>query len=256
MEGGSDLEDRKRTILAVLIACVVLVAVLYSFGLNLFIQTPELEAPVLNASSSPGQATGDPAAGGIPVEITPQTVQLAISSLSRYESYSRSVSATYLEDGAVVGSIAAQVWEEDGWVRTDATLPSGLVECSLVGEGQLWLWYDGQDQVYQAPAGDHSADLAQRLPTYEDVLALDPAGITQAGYVERDGQACIYVEFEHEQLGYLYRYWISVNSGLLIAAQTEAEGQVVYEMSSHQVTSPLSGTGDWFVLPDGTSPRD
>ena len=125
-----------------------------------------------------------------------------------------------------------------------------------MGEGQLWLWYDGQDQVYQAPAGDHSADLAQRLPTYEDVLALDPAGITQAGYVERDGQACIYVEFEHEQLGYLYRYWISVNSGLLIAAQTEAEGQVVYEMSSHQVTSPLSGTGDWFVLPDGTSPRD
>ncbi|HJH62910.1 MAG TPA: hypothetical protein IAC84_06585 [Firmicutes bacterium] len=250
------MEERKRTILAVLIACVVLVAVLYSFGLNLFIQTPELEAPGLNASSTPGQATGDPAAGGIPVEITPQTVQLAISSLSRYESYSRSVSATYLEDGEAVGSIAAQVWVEGGWVRTETTLPSGLVECSLVGDGQLWLWYDGQDQVYRAPAGDQSADLAQRLPTYEDVLALDPAGITQAGYVERDGQDCIYVEFEHEQLGYLYRYWISVNSGLLIAAQTESEGQVVYEMSSRQLTSPLSGPGDWFVLPDGTSPRE
>ena len=32
------MEDRKRTILAVVIACVVLIAVLYSFGLNLFIQ--------------------------------------------------------------------------------------------------------------------------------------------------------------------------------------------------------------------------
>ena len=54
------MEDRKRTILAVIIACVVLLAVLYSFGLNLFIQTPELDPPGLNASSGPEQVSADP----------------------------------------------------------------------------------------------------------------------------------------------------------------------------------------------------
>ena len=239
-----------------IIACVVLLAVLYSFGLNLFIQTPELDPPGLNASSDPEQVSADPEAGGIPVEVTPQTVQLAIASLSRYESYSRSVSVSYLQDAAAIGTITAQVWVDGGWMRTDTTLASGVVECSIVGDGRIWLWYDGEDEVYQAPATGHSADLAQRLPTYEDVLALDPAGITAADYVERDGQSCIYVEFEQPELGYLYRYWISVNSGLLIAAETEAGGEVVYSMTSHEVTSPLSENRELFVLPDGTMVRE
>ena len=246
------MEDRKRTILAVVIACVVLLAVLYSFSLNLFIQTPELDPPGLDASSDPEQVTADPEAGGIPVEVTPQTVQLVIATLSRYESYSRSVSASYLTDGETLGTITAQVWVDGGWTRTDTTLPSGVVECSIVGDGQIWLWYDGEDEVYQAPASLQSADLSQRLPTYEDVLELDPSGITAADYVERDGQNCIYVEFSQEELGYLYRYWISVDSGLLVAAETEAEGEVVYTMSSHGVTSPLSDSQGRFVLPDGT----
>ena len=246
------MEDRKRTILAVVIACVVLIAVLYSFGLNLFIQPPELEVPDLNASSDPEQVSADPGAGGIPVEVTAETVQLVVASLSRYESYSRSVSASYFQDGETLGTITAQVWADGGWVRTDTTLVSGVVECSIVGDGQIWLWYDGEDEVYQAPASLQSADLSQRLPTYEDVLELDPSGITAADYVERDGQNCIYVEFSQEELGYLYRYWISVDSGLLVAAETEAEGEVVYTMSSHGVTSPLSDSQERFVLPDGT----
>lgn len=246
------MEDRKRTILAVVIACVVLIAVLYSFGLNLFIQPPELEVPDLNASSDPEQVSADPGAGGIPVEVTAETVQLVVASLSRYESYSRSVSASYFQDGETLGTITAQVWADGGWVRTDTTLVSGVVECSIVGDGQIWLWYNGEDEVYQAPASLQSADLTQRLPTYEDVLELDPSGITAADYVERDGQECIYVEFQGTETGYRYRYWISVSSGLLIAAETEADGDVVYSMTSHQVTSPLSERDGLFVLPDGT----
>ena len=246
------MEDRKRTILAVIIACVVLIAVLYSFGLNLFIQTPEVEVPRLDESSDPEQVSADPEAGGIPVEVTAETVQLVVASLNRYESYSRTVSVSYFQSGETLGAITAQVWADGGWTRTDTTLASGVVECAIVGDGQIWLWYDGQDEVYQGPATDRSADLAQRLPTYEDVLELDPAGITAADYVERDGQNCVYVEFSQEELGYLYRYWISVDSGLLIAAETESEGDVVYAMSSYGVTSPLSDSQERFVLPDGT----
>ena len=35
-------------------------------------------------------------------------------------------------------------------------------------------------------------------------------------------------------------------------AETEADGDVVYSMTSHQVTSPLSERDGLFVLPDGT----
>ena len=250
------MEDRKRTILAVVIACVVLLAVLYSFGLNLFIQTPELELPDADPSGPVSQVSADPEAGGIPVEVTPQTVQLVVADLARYESYSRAVTVSYLQDGEVLGTVTAQVWVDGGWTRTDTTLASGRVECSIVGDGQVWVWYDGSDQVYHTLATQQSADLTQRLPTYEDVLELDPSGITGAGYVEWDGQACIYVEFEQRELGYLYRYWISVSSGLLIAAQTEKGGETVYSMSSHEVSSPISDGQEMFVLPDGTKVRD
>ena len=46
------MEERKRTIFAVIIACVVLVAVLYSFGLNLFTPHPNLVLADPNAAAS------------------------------------------------------------------------------------------------------------------------------------------------------------------------------------------------------------
>ena len=64
------MEDRKRTILAVIIVVVVLAAVLYSFSLTLFIRHQAPEVPDPNASTGQEQASADPQAGGIPVEGT------------------------------------------------------------------------------------------------------------------------------------------------------------------------------------------
>ena len=250
------MEERKRTIFAVIIACVVLVAVLYSFGLNLFTPHPNLVLADPNATTSMDVSESAPGnQGGIPVEVTPQTVQLVVASLTRYESYSRTVAVNYYWGDSGVGSVSAQVWVNDGWTRTDTTLASGAVEHSILGDGQLWLWYDEGEQVYSGPAGTMTADLMQRLPTYEDVLELDPEGITGAGYEERGGQPCIYVEFRQPELDYLYRYWVSVNSGLLVAAETEKQGAVVYSMASYEVVSPMGEGRNIFSLPDGTDLR-
>lgn len=246
------MEDRKRTILAVIIVVVVLAAVLYSFSLTLFIRPQAPEVPDPNASTGQEQASADPQAGGIPVEVTPETVQLMVESLNRYESYSRAVSVTYLSGEETLGTLTAQVWVDGGWTRTDTTLSSGTVESVIVGDGQLWLWYDDAGPVHHTVANDHSADLSQRLPTYEDVLELDPDGITDAGYVERDGLDCVYVEFLQPDLDCRYRYWISLGSGLLIAAETEQGGELVYSMTSREITSPMSQQEEIFTLPDGT----
>lgn len=249
------MEERKRTILAIIIACAVLLAVLYSFSLNLFSPRQALVLANPTVTADVAQSSSDPNAGGVPVEVTPQTVQLLVADLERYESYSRTVAVLYRWGESDSGTVTAQVWAEDGWTRTDALLPSGMTEHSIVGGGQMWLWYDGDDQIYTGPAGEMTADLMQRLPTYENVLALDAEDITAAGYEERMGQPCVYVEARKPELGYLYRYWVSVNNGLLMASETEKDGVVVYAMASYEVVSPLVGSDSLFVLPDGTRPK-
>lgn len=250
------MEDRKRTIFAVIIACVVIIAVLYSFGLNLFSSTPELilaDPDVVTSTRPGGDLSGEQ--GGVPVEVSPETVQRVIADLTRYDSYSRRITVTYLWGAGGIGSTSVQVWVDDGWVRTDATLTSGRVEHSVVGNGMIWLWYDDETEVYSGSAEEMTADLVQRIPTYEDVLDLKTTEISQADYVERDGQPCIYVETAQTELGYIYRYWVSVGSGLLMAAETECGGKAVYQMSSREVVSPLVAASEYFILPDGTELR-
>jgi len=252
------LEDRKRTIFAVIIALIVVLALLYSFGLNLFSTPPQLDMADPNEAESQGPSSADPGDNaGILVVVRPDTVQSVIASLSRYESYSRTMEVTYYWGDEQSGTISAQVWEADGWTRTETILMSGATECSIVGEGTVWLWYDDGTEntapkVYQGSADEPMSDRLQYLPTYEDVLALNVESITDASYLEYNGQPCIYVEAEQPDLGYLYRYWISAISGLLMASETEKSGVLVYRMESNEVIAPLS-EGEWvFTLPDGT----
>lgn len=244
--------EKKRIVLAAGIIAVVLAAVLYSFFLNLFAPTPELVLadPDAAQSESPGGEQPDQA-GGVPVEVTPQTVQALVAYLKRYESYRRTVTAEYFYHGQPAGTVTGQVWADSGWLRTSITLSSGGVEHAIVGNGTLWLWQEQGQAVYSGPAGERSADLSQRLPTYEDVLLLKLEDITAAGYEEREDQPCVYVEAGTE-LGYTERYWISVDSGLLVAAETEKDGEVVYAVTARDVVSPLDETQGIFVLPDGT----
>lgn len=245
--------EKKRTALAAVIIMVVVAAVLYSFFLNLFAPTPELVLADVDAAQSAGpggEQSGQ--AGGVAVEVTPQTVQSLVACLERYGSYRRTVSAEYFFRGEPAGTVTGQVWADGGWQRTSLTLSSGVVEHAIVGDGTLWLWQDQGQAVYSGPAGERAADLSQRLPTYEDVLALDRGQITGAGYVMRDGLPCVYVEAVRPEQGYVERYWISETSGLLMAAETEKDGALVYAMSSHEVVSPLDQTAGIFTLPDGT----
>ena len=82
------------------------------------------------------------------------------------------------------------------------------------------------------------------------MLELEPERIVEAGFGERDGMSCIYVETDIDELGYLERYWISTDNGLLVGAETEKEGQIVLSMTSTEA-DVLQQEGN-FTLPDGT----
>lgn len=245
------MEERKRTLLAVVISCIIVASVGYSFAMSFFADVPDIVVADPGASSSlPGSPASTGGQGGLPVEVTPETVQSVIAELSRFRSYSRTLTIRYAWSGGS-GSVTARVSVDGGWSRCDATLPGGIIEHSITGEGSLWYWYGSGKDYLRSDAGLHSEDLVQHLPTYEDILKLDKSRITDAGYEEKDGVPAVYAQARDDD-GYLDRYWVSVDSGLLVASETEKGGKVVYSMTASDMISPLAEARDAFTLPDGT----
>ncbi len=240
------MERNNRTILVFLIAVVIAVAVFSSFGLPLFAgptATITLPTPVSPETEDPENLEQ---VGGARVEVTPATVQSVIAVMDRLESYSRTVTTTL--EGI---SATAHVWVDGGWTRADMDLPSGLTAHTIVGEGQLWRWYDADESVLTWAADSSSVDVeGQRIPTYEDVLELETDSITAAGYEERNGEACVYVEVSIPELDQVERYWVSELTGLLSGAETVASGELVYTMTATLPETPAPQSAS-FQLPNG-----
>lgn len=240
------MERHNRNIFVALIAAVIVAAVFSSFGLSLFAgPTPQI---VLPTPAPTGQEPGDESQGsGVRVEVSPDTVQSVIAALDRQESYSRVVTSTL--EGATA---AASVWVDGAWTRADMLLPTGRIVHTIIGDGRVWRWYDNDPATVTWAADGASVDVdGQRIPTYEDVLALDKSLITAAGYEEKNGYACVYVQADVPELDQRERYWVSADNGLLVAAETETGGEVVYAMASDAPEIPVSVQAS-FSLPDGT----
>lgn len=246
------MDQKSRTRIAVIIACIVVAAVFGSFAYSLFsTRTPPVVLPSLQPDDGPGStssSSGDPIQL---VEVTTDSVQAVIASLDRAASYHRQFSVrTYWPGGS--GTTTVYTWVDDGFTYSRCTLPSGHIRYCLSDGDTMYYWYGSSSTYLTAPADSMSEDLAQYMPSYEDVLDLDPKSICDAGYVAYAGHPCIYVESKTEELAYLERYWVSVESGLLVAAQTLKDDQIVYSMDasgSFQTPCPSNVS---FSLPDGT----
>lgn len=246
------MERKKRTVFAVLIAAIIVVAVFSSFAMNLFgqedyqIRLPDFANGTGNDSSGNHDASGGEV---MRVEVTPETVQGVIATLARSQSYHREINIA-LWAGKEEAVTTAQVWVDNGWTRTVVTSPNGTVQHNVVGNDTRWIWYDGESTVISFPADKVVSDLVQRIPTYEDVLQLSQKDITATGYEKYEETVCIYVEVEQGELGSRERYWISVSDGLLVAAERVKGEQLVYRMTALSTESPAPLDSS-FVLPDG-----
>lgn len=248
------MEQKNRLLIAVAVIVLIAAAMFTSFGRSLFmLNTPSVELPSLEPDPGNSSASDSQQEPGQyqTVSVTPQTVQSVIATLARSDSYYRELTVeTFWEGGS--SALSVQVWTDGGWTHSQQVLPSGNVRHDLVGDGTLYYWYGGSQQYETAPADSLSSDLAQRIPTYETVLDLDPDTITAAGYELRGELPCVYVEVALEDSGLTERYWVSVTSGLLVSAETEEDGQLVYRMTAYSpVTTPCPAKAS-FALPDGT----
>ena len=247
------MDRRRRSLFAVLIATIIVLAVFSSFAIHLFgNDSYQIRLPDLSGESNADQPGADSDGNGhfVRVEVTPKTVQSVIATLSRPQSYYREIRIELWAD-RVSSITAAKGWVDEDWVASDVTAPGGMVQHNLVWQGTRWLWYNDDKQAVEIPADRMVADLVQRIPTYEDVLELPREEITSTGYEHYSGVDCVFVEVEQKELGSHERYWISVSNGLLIAAERVKDGQLLYRMSTVSIESPAP-LGSSFALPDGT----
>ncbi len=183
------------------------------------------------------------------VEITPETVQAAIESLYRPERYRRTVTVEQIWNGGS-GIYEIEAVVSGNWTRTSRTYPNGPARNTITDGQNIYIWYDGDDNVYAAPAGKLPSDTEQFMPTYEDILQLPPEDILTADYRTLLNIRCIYVETA-EQEGYTMRFWVSVETGLLIAAERLQGEETVYRMGAPTLDDAEPTLND-FTLPDGT----
>lgn len=247
------MDQKNRLIIAIAVTLLIVAAMFTSFGRSLFsMRTEHIQLPEPGASSSSQEGGGSSQSAELfqRVEVTPQTVQSVIRTLERSTSYYWELTVeTFWTGGSSATSV--QTWVDGGWSHTRQVLPSGLIRHDLISEDTVYYWYEGSSDYLTAPAEGGSADLAQHIPTYETVLDLDPDSITETGYELRGPYPCVYVAFQGEDSASVERYWISTDNGLLVSAEREINGELVYRMTAYgQVQIPCPATAS-FALPDG-----
>ena len=238
---------QRSTRLGVIFSLIILLVV--AFLVHSSLRQPEkIVLPAESDSAEPGDSTGE---GGevIRIEIRPDTVQSVIEALRRPAVYSRTITVErYWDGGSGAGTIAVRA--ADGWLRLDADASNGQTRHVITGEGQTYIWY-GSSRKYFAGSASFSQDVEQGILTYEDILRLPPEQIAAADYRSLENVNCIYVETAEDALGYVERYWVSVDSGLLTGAERLCSGEVVYRMAALSVSYD-DVEADAFTLPDNT----
>lgn len=242
---------KKRSFPLIGFAFAALIVLVIAFFIRLTLYTPPevklAETGDIENSSGPVQGTEHEAIQRI--EVTPDTVQLVIERLERPESYSRSMTIMRSWTGGS-GETAAEVRTSGGWTRTDIGSAGEEQRHSIVGDGKNWIWYGSGERVFSGKAA-FSADEEQSIPTYEKILELDKSSILTADYRLFDNVSCIYVETAPDDMGYGSRWWVSVENGLLVAAERFSGDTVTYRLTA--LTAERGEiSAEAFTLPDGT----
>lgn len=243
------MDKRRMNHITVGFIVVMALVIAVMFGNNLR-RPPKVVLPDTSESTDSSDQDGSASGSLALVEITPETVQTAIATLSRPDQYRRTVTVEQFWDGGS-GTYEVIVLVYGPWTRTDRTLPDGRVRHTITDGETTYIWYDGDGTAYSGPAAGITADNEQTIPTYEDVLDLPAGAIVQADYRTISDVNCIYVETGELDGGVVLRYWVSVDTGLLAAAEKLVDDETVYRMGALTVDLTVPGAAD-LTLPDGT----
>ena len=232
---------KKKHILAIVLTALAALVVLYAlFWRETAGQTTVVSLP------SPEPAESAPVESAPAEEfasVTADTVQAALSSLSRPASYSRAVTISYFWAG---GHSSSELYSWVDGERTKIRIPLGSdYENILAHREALYIWSDCVPaETYSGPSGgSQEADRWLRCLSYEELLELPSTEIFAASYEQYNGESCIYVEYNSGELGYTNHIYVSASTGLLMRAETYDSTGLIYSMESGAVelSTPQEG---------------
>ena len=245
----------KRILGITLFGVLFMVVIMGVMLLSLFLRR-ERDAVSLPEISLPADIPSDIGPDTLDrVEVTKETVQAIVSTLSRPAIYSRDVKIeSFWEGGQAEYNINISIYNNMTSLR--ASQPIGDEKRIIITSDTLYIWYKGDRTPYigdLTSSGDtyRTADEWQMLVTYEDLLMLDKNDIIDAGYVKYSGEWCIYAVYRSPLLKYSRIFYISEKYGLVIGAEElDGSGELVYKMSAGECQiGEISPSA--FILPDG-----
>lgn len=192
------------------------------------VDTPSIVIPS-PSSDAMGDALGS---NGNRLEVGTETVRDLLNELDRSEVYSRGYQLwTYWSGGEAEAKIS--VWQNGDCFRVLHT-QNNIGKNTMISDGKVYYWYEGSKQVFSASLNDTSSNVLDdyaRLITLTELMSLPVEDIVSAGYEERNGESCIFVEYNGEG-NRLYRLYVSVDKGLLISGEVLEDGKRIYMMES------------------------
>ncbi len=180
----------------------------------------------------PPRAASDETATPAPIlpqaaDVTPETVTAVLKTVNAVRSYSRVVFVeTFWEGGSATEAILT-------WARGDSLrLRSGERNLLATPDG-LWVWYDASDEVFSAAAASAERTRYMRVLDWETLL--EGGEIVAAAYTEFEGEPCVYMAARGGAFEYVTEIYVSLRSGLLVAADSYEGEKCVYRMRSGEL---------------------
>ena len=181
--------------------------------------------------------------------ITPDNVVSVIAALRRPTQYYYETESELFYSGGS-SKYLRRKWERAGWQRVDLLSGTTTTAHTIYGAGKVFLWRPNDRNFYMTNAGDFTADNSQMMMVYEDILTLKPDEILAANFTVYQGHGCIYVEAKSKAFPYTQKFWVSTETGLLIAGQAQKGGTKIYSVKALSVnTNALDDSV--FKLPNG-----
>ena len=212
------------TIAALLVLAIVVFLVLFQSGST---TPPDISLPEpINDSLR----SVDDTSLNIIGDVTKETVQAVISTLSRAESYYRKMASTlYSSSGELVSDI--EVWCQGEKMRI-ISATEDEVRNILMDDTNLYIWYNGDNSLYKSKLDSSSPDEFLGIVSYESIINLEPENIISAEHIEFQDESCIFVEYITGSQSYTYKAYISIATGLLMGDETWDGDSLIYSMVS------------------------
>ena len=194
--------------------------------------TPAVHLPTPSPAESAAPSAPQSAAGDRVIVVDTATVQTALATLRRSDSYSRSLTVQdYWSGGGRVRTV--QVWARGDMLRLAVTTEGDRApaqENVLLRGDEKWIWYADSQRVYHGPVLDGDDDAYQTSLTYEALLEADAADILTADYRPYEDLNCIFVQWRSG--GYVSECFIDPATGLLMAERRYDGNILIYTMDS------------------------